>query len=346
MKPLVSILIPAFNAGEWIADTIESALAQTWPQKEIIVVDDGSTDQTLSLAQRFASRGVSVLTQENQGAAATRNRAYASSRGDYIQWLDADDLLSLDKITKQMEALEQCRGRRTLLSCAWGRFMYRPSKAKFSPSALWCDLSPLEWLTRKMEQNLHMQTATWLVSRGLCEAAGPWDTRLLGDDDGEYFARVLLASDGVRFVPESRVFYRFSGPGSLSYIGRSDRKMEAQFRSLELNIKYLRSLEDSERVRAACLKYLQGYLYFFYPQRSDLVKECGQLAAALGGRLEAPRMSWKYASIKTLFGWDAAKQTQLRYNKMKWWVKRAWDRALFRWERQNLGVNGRMGVSR
>ena len=100
----------------------------------------------------------------------------------------------------------------------------RAMRVQFTPTVLWCDLSPTEWLIRKMGQNLHMQTATWLVSRALTQAAGPWDTRLLADDDGEYFCRVLLASDGVRFVPEGRVFYRMSGSDRLSYIGRSSRK--------------------------------------------------------------------------------------------------------------------------
>src|SRR5207253_550046 len=111
---------------------------------------------------------------------------------------------------RQMEAAAN-RADKTLLSCAWGHFRYRPQKAKFIPTPLWCDLSPAEWLVRKLDFNLHMQTATWLVSRELTLAAGPWDTRLLGDDDGEYFCRVLLASDGVRFVPGARVYYRRSG---------------------------------------------------------------------------------------------------------------------------------------
>src|SRR4029077_5987038 len=99
---------------------------------------------------------------------------------------------------------------RMLLSSAWGIFMYRFYKTEFNPTTLWGDLSPTEWLLRKMGQNLYMQTATWLVSRELTEAAGPWDSRLLGDDDGEYFCRVILASDGIRFIPESRVYYRMS----------------------------------------------------------------------------------------------------------------------------------------
>src|SRR5437773_11525221 len=102
MAPLISILIPAYNAEPWIADTIRSALAQTWPRKEIVVVDDGSTDQTLAVARRFASKDVVVTTQENQGAAAARNSALSLCQGDYIQWLDADDLLSPEKVARQM----------------------------------------------------------------------------------------------------------------------------------------------------------------------------------------------------------------------------------------------------
>ena len=177
MEPFVSILIPAFNAERWIADTIASALRQTWSRKEIIVVDDGSTDQTLCVARKFSSPSLLVFTQPNQGASAARNKALSLSQGDYIQWLDADDLLEPDKITCQMKALENGQGKRTLLSSAWGRFIYRPHKTKFTPTSLWCDLSPVDWLIRKMGEGVFMQTGTWLVSRELCEAAGAWDSR-------------------------------------------------------------------------------------------------------------------------------------------------------------------------
>jgi glycosyltransferase involved in cell wall biosynthesis len=336
MKPLVSILIPAFNAQEWIADTITSALGQTWPRKEIIVVDDGSRDQTLSIARRFASEEVSVVSQANQGAAATRNRAFSLCRGDYIQWLDADDLLAPDKIARQMDALDHGATERTLLSSAWGQFLYRVHRAQFVPTPLWCDLPPVEWLVLKMGQNLRMQTATWLVSRELTEAAGPWNTQLLGDDDGEYFCRVLLASTGTRFVPEARVFYRMPGINSLSYIGRSDRKMEAQFLSMQLHIGYLRSLEDSARVRAACVRYLQDWLPNFYPDRLDIVNQAEQLAEALGARLELPRLSWKYAWIQKAFGWSLAKRAQVFMPRCRWSVIRSWDRALSGFDRRSL----------
>lgn len=330
MKPLVSILIPAYNAGEWLADTLRSAIAQTWERKEIIVVDDGSRDQTLAIARQFESDLVHVVTQKNQGAAAARNKAFSLSRGDYIQWLDADDLMAPDKVTKQMEAQGDSPNKLILLSGSWGRFMYRYDRAKFVPTALWGDLSPVEWLVRKMGQNVYMQTASWLVSRELTEAAGPWDTRLLGDDDGEYFCRVLLASDGVRFVPDARVYYRASGSASLSYVGNSDRKREAQWISMQLHIRYLRSLEDSEIVRAACVKFLQNWIAYFYPERLDIFRQAQAMSNDLGGQLEIPRLSWKYSWIKALFGWRLARRAQLFLPNVRWSLVRFWDKMLFR----------------
>jgi glycosyltransferase involved in cell wall biosynthesis len=329
MKPLVSILIPAFNAEAWIAGTIESALAQTWPRKEIIIVDDGSTDQTFAVACQFASKDVAVVKGENQGAAAARNHALSLSQGGYIQWLDADDLLSPDKIERQMEAADEIRSSRTLFSSSWGYFAYRTERAKFSPTSLWCDLSPVEWLLRKMRENLHMQTATWLTSRNLTEAAGPWDVRLLVDDVGEYFWRVILASESVRFVPGGKVFYRITPSSRLSHIGMSDKKKDAQFLSMRLNVNYIRSVEDSERVRTACVTYLQNWLVNFYPERPEIVQELEKLATSLGGRLEAPRLGWKYAWIKLLFGWGAAKKAQIVLPLLRLSLLRSWDKAMY-----------------
>jgi|SRR5580704_1265858 peptidoglycan/xylan/chitin deacetylase (PgdA/CDA1 family) len=331
-KPLVSILIPAYNAQEWISDTLRSALAQTWERKEVIVVDDGSTDKTLTVARRFESEGVRIVSQKNQGAAAARNTALSLSQGSYIQWLDADDLLAPDKIACQMAVLGLCRSKRTLLSSTFGKFLHRWYRAKFVPTALWSDLSPTEWLMRKMGENLYMQTATWLVSRELAEAAGPWDTRLLSDDDGEYFCRVLLASDGVRFVPEAKCYYRAPGAafgGSLSYIGLSDRKIKAHWLSMQLHISYLLSLEDSERVRASCVNYLQRSMIHFYREDPDVVKEAEQLAGMLGGKLRAPYLSWKYSWVRLVLGWSLAKRIALFARRIRWSSQRLLDEALF-----------------
>jgi glycosyltransferase involved in cell wall biosynthesis len=97
MNELVSILIPAYNAEKWIGDTVRSALNQTWPNIEVIVVDDGSQDRTVMAAHRYAAGNLKVVTQANKGAAAARNHAYSLAQGDWIQWLDADDLLAPEK---------------------------------------------------------------------------------------------------------------------------------------------------------------------------------------------------------------------------------------------------------
>ena len=332
MSPLVSILVPAYNAQQWIADTLESALAQTWPKKEIIVVDDGSSDQTLQIAKQFASKTVRIVTQPNQGASVARNTAFSLCQGDYIQWLDADDLLDPQKVEKQVRKLDDCPSRRTLLSGAWGYFIYRKRKARFSPTPLWSDLTPLEWMVRKMGNNLHMQTDNWLVSRELSEAAGLWDPRLWKNNDGEYFCRVMLASDGIRFVPDAKSYYRAAGFKSVSYIGGSNKKLKSLLLSMKLHMRYLRSMEDSERTRLACVNYIRTRLPACYPYRLDLVEELNQIILELGGDVEEPRLSWKYNWIAKLFGWRVGWHAHRLLPKLKASLIIEWDKAMFQLE--------------
>lgn len=101
---LVSILIPCYNAERWIAQVIDSALAQTWPEKEVIVVDDGSTDRSLQIIRGFDGK-IRWETGLNRGANVARNRLLELARGEWLQYLDADDYLLADKIAKQMEFL-------------------------------------------------------------------------------------------------------------------------------------------------------------------------------------------------------------------------------------------------
>lgn len=330
MKPLVSILIPAYNAQETIAETLRSAIAQTWERKEIIVANDGSTDRTAEVARGFASAGVVVVSRKNGGLSAAQNTAFQSSRGDYIQWLDADDLLAPDKIERQLSALKPGDSKSILLSSPWAPFYYRTRGTRFVRNSVWQDLSPVEWLLRKLSENLHMQNATWLVSRELTETAGPWNEDLHYDQDGEYFTRVLVASEGTRFVPGTGIYYRASGSGQLSYVGNSDKKKESLLLSMKLHIQYLRSLEESERVRKACVTYLQNWYHCFYPERPDLAAEAQALAQELHGHLEAPRLRWKYAWIEPLLGSKIARRAQAAFPQVKASCIRRLDRAMYR----------------
>jgi glycosyltransferase involved in cell wall biosynthesis len=306
---LVSILIPAFNAAATVGAAIRSALDQDWPRKEVIVVDDGSRDATLDVARRFRTSSVQVLTQPNRGASAARNRALAEAQGDYIQWLDADDLLAADKISCQLRNAEPGATSRELIAGPFGEFIVRPEAATFRPTPLWQDLEPAEFLLRKFTHNVYLANNAWLVSRRLTELAGPWDERLSLDDDGEYFARVLSRAGWVRFVRPARAYYRRSNAGSLSRAVSKPARRSALL-ALGLAMGYLRGLEDSERTRSACLRFLQTCVdrgNCFYPGHGGALDDVDALAREVGGRIRPPSLDWKYRPVRMLFGWPGVR---------------------------------------
>ena len=139
-----------------------------------------------------------------------------------------------------------------------------------------------------------------------------------------------LASEGTRFVPGTGIYYRVSPSNRISYIGGSGKKKDSLLLSMKLHIQYLLSLEDSERVRKACLVYMQNWYHNFYPERIDSVMELQALAAQLQGRLEAPRLRWKYAWMKPIFGWKVAKWAQSALPIFKTSCLRQYDKAIFR----------------
>jgi GT2 family glycosyltransferase len=102
--PLISILIPCYNASQWVAQSISSALAQTWPNKEVIVFDDGSTDASLEVIQSFGDK-IRFESGPNRGANLARNRLLELARGQWLQYLDADDYLLETKVADQLTAV-------------------------------------------------------------------------------------------------------------------------------------------------------------------------------------------------------------------------------------------------
>lgn len=332
MDTLVSILIPAYNKEQWIRETMLSAINQTWPNTEIIVVDDGSSDNTYKVAKALESKTVKVITQPNSGACEARNNAFKLAQGDYIQWLDADDLLDPDKISLHLRSNNEGRDSRALLTCAWGTFFSRSRKARFISNSLWMDLSPADWIITKFTDNVWMNPAVWLVSRRLTELAGPWDGRLAlsGVDDGEYICRVVAVSEKVKFCQDARCYYRIGNVGSLNWdVGKSHKRLESLFLSLSLSIQHLRALEDSKRTRSACLMLLESWLPIFYPENHELVIKVNQLATELGGNLSPPRMSWKYYPVEKLFGLERTKVVRAKWGKGKLLMKSKWDRFLY-----------------
>jgi glycosyltransferase involved in cell wall biosynthesis len=224
-RTLVSIIIPLYNAEKYIAQTIRSAMAQTWPDTEIIIVDDGSTDNSLAIAQTFESENIRIFRQENKGASAARNRGLLEGKGEYIQFLDADDLLSANKIEDQLNLLRTNPG--YLCACAMVHFKDGERHEDIKPDDHWISegsTNPVDFLIKLFGGNLLGDTYggmvtvhSWLSPKNVLDMAGPWNENLTVDDDGEYFCRVILSSNGVLFSDKSFNYYRkHPGRNSLS----------------------------------------------------------------------------------------------------------------------------------
>jgi glycosyltransferase involved in cell wall biosynthesis len=301
--PLVSILVPCHNAAPWLAATLESALAQTWPHCEIIVVDDGSTDNSTAVARRYAPAGVRLAMQPRSGAAAARNRALRETCGDFIQFLDADDLLSAGKIASQVNLLT-ARPPGALASCAWGRFTTDISTARFVDTSVFRDFAPIDFLLLAGETGAMMHPAAWLVPRAIAERAGPWNETLSLNDDGEYFCRVALAASEIAYCtdPVAKSFYRSGLPGTLSQ-RRDERARRSQFRALELITRSLLTAEDSARTCSACAGYWRRFVHDYYPVPRDLITRAQAEVLRLGSELGQPPMGPKSRWLARLIGW-------------------------------------------
>ncbi|MGA9380619.1 MAG: glycosyltransferase family A protein, partial [Phormidium sp.] len=105
--PLISVIIPAFNSEKTIRETIESVLHQTFSDFELIVINDGSTDAILEIVTSIKDPRIKVFSYPNTGVAASRNRGFSHSCGEFIAFLDADDLWTADKLEAQLKALQE-----------------------------------------------------------------------------------------------------------------------------------------------------------------------------------------------------------------------------------------------
>src|ERR1700761_7775050 len=135
MQPLVSVIIPVFNSERYLAETVSSVLNQTYKNIELILVDDGSEDGSLALAHTFESEHVKIFHQPNNGASSARNKGLAQAKGEYIQYLDADDLLSANKIEQQVIVLQKNPG--YICTCPTAYFQDEEDFSNKKPTEHW-----------------------------------------------------------------------------------------------------------------------------------------------------------------------------------------------------------------
>lgn len=173
MAPLVSCIIPTYNSGVWVCGAVDSCLRQSYPAREIIVVDDGSTDYTRALLSQQYGETIRYVYQENRGLAGARNTGLRHATGDYIQFLDADDLIHPDKIRVQVEKM---------------RYMASPSVSYTDYYR--CDIN---------DNNLGRMTPVMDLGNPLLEIACHWETRLSIPAHCFLFDAALFKVHGVQF---------------------------------------------------------------------------------------------------------------------------------------------------
>lgn len=306
--PWVSICIPVYNAERYVAAALDSALGQTYPNVEIIAVNDGSTDGSGEVLAQYEDR-IRVVDQDNRGQCAAANRAFAEATGELIKFFDADDVLTPEIIERQVKRLGARRN--AVAMGEWTRFYgAMPAGEIFEPLPMYRDAEPADWLTAEWtDTQPMMQCALWLIPRTIIQSAGLWDERMSLINDFEYFARVLTATDEILYTPGARFYYRSGVSNSLSG-QKSRRAIESQFLSLTRGTEHLLNAENSARTRRASANLLAQFNYEHYPYHPDLRRKAQERIAELGGANIAPIGPPNFHRLRRFIGWRAARRVQ------------------------------------
>jgi glycosyltransferase involved in cell wall biosynthesis len=202
--PLISVIIPAFNSAETIESTLESVFQQTLQDFEIIVINDGSTDATLNLLNTIQDPRLTVLTYENSGVSTSRNRGIAQAQGDFIAFLDADDIWLPNKLMTQLQALQE--NAFADVAYSWtdyidtaGNFLYSGLHPRFSGN-----------VHRQLLLGCFLETGSNpLIRRQALVNSGNFDPLLSHSEDWELWLR-LAKNCEFTVVPSVQVLYRVS----------------------------------------------------------------------------------------------------------------------------------------
>ena len=223
-RPLVSVIIPAYNAEKYITNTLESVINQTWGNIEIIVIDDGSVDKTREIVTKAARihTNIQYYQQENKGCPIAKNIGLSYARGEFIQYLDSDDLLSQDKIESQINALKN-----KPYALAVCKTIVFQESAKFDTgheidtSHLYSTKNPFAFFLNLYGFNNKegmIQPNAFLMHKKLADKVGIWDSRLsqAPNEDSEYFCRVILNCNEIIYTGGVNYYRKLENNNSLS----------------------------------------------------------------------------------------------------------------------------------
>jgi glycosyltransferase involved in cell wall biosynthesis len=319
---LVSIIIPVYNSEGYLEETLRSAINQTWPSKEIIIIDDGSTDQSLALAKQYEGPDLKVFSQVNRGAGAARNAGYHKSKGQYIQFLDADDILSEDKIEKQVRALEGNPEKAAVCntwiftenledaSCSDQEYLFNTDK----PEAFFITL----WGGGNSQKPYMIQTSAWLLPRNLIERGGLWNESLARDQDGEFYARIVLQGNGVIYTPGVMNYYRKYYKQDNITSMKQRKHLESMLLAADLKAGYLLDKKPHSNARLAIATQYKWVAFSAWPLWKDIARKAEQKSREYGGS----HYNWLLGNplielLKKIIGWKNTKALIHQYQKFK-----------------------------
>jgi len=212
---VVSVIIPTYNRAHLIKETLESVLLQSYRPLEIIVIDDGSTDSTESVVSKIGIKNkdkdisLKYVLQKNKGAQVARNRGCQLSQGEFIQFLDDDDLLSKNKIHNQMTALKKQREPHV----AYGSWrIYCNGIIKHGPlHQIQPEVNTDIILRGYLSSKWYCPTISYLFPREVVCSVGLFDENLLRRQDTDYLIRTLISGYQLLYVNDAVVYYRRHG---------------------------------------------------------------------------------------------------------------------------------------
>jgi glycosyltransferase involved in cell wall biosynthesis len=241
--PLVSVIVPAFNAEEYIMECLSSVINQTYRNLEIIVINDGSTDRTKDMLGNINDPRLIILNQPNKGCSAAKNIGLKISKGDFIQYLDADDYLSLDKIEKQLMVLKDkpnCTAvcKTQIISCKDSNL-----NDEISSDFLIDNLTGMEFLLNLLGSKGKfgmVQPNAYLITRNISDRVGCWNEEISPspDEDGEYFSRILLESQTVMCTGGINFYRRPPSGNTLSKLFSMERSLNL-LRTVDLKFQHI-----------------------------------------------------------------------------------------------------------
>lgn len=305
-NPLISIIMPAYNASAYIAEAIQSVLDQTWTNWELIIVDDGSTDNTLQIAQQFAVKDnrIQVYHQSNQGGCVARNEALKHIVGDYVQYLDADDKLHAEKLSLQV--VENVYEDTIILgSCL--RLLANGHCVESSMAKLCASYTPAIDAQVAIWNN-HFNSfpySSYLIPRAISDIVGEWNVQLKRSQDSEYMARVLALAKKLVYVPDAIFYYR-QVENSVSAKPLSRLQMQSEAIVCDVIADIILAYSKSLSAIRACEIHYTDVLTAWYPKNKFVVKDMLMAMKARSLKFNFENRGRLFHILKNIFGWRAA----------------------------------------